>query len=117
MTDTIEVTTTTGTRDEAQRIAAALVERRLAACAQVQGPIQSTYWWRGKVESAEEWRCVAKTRWQLFEQVETAIRQLHSYETPEILAVRVEAGSSAYLQWVHDELTTANQGRGSAATE
>lgn len=105
MTNAIEVTTTASSKDEAQRIAAALVERRLAACVQVQGPIASTYWWEGKVETSEEWRCVAKTRVQLFDQVEAAIRQLHSYQTPEILAVRVAAGSAAYLQWMQDELT------------
>ena len=110
MTDTIEVTTTTATREEAQRIAVALVEHRLAACAQVQGPLTSTYWWQGKIETADEWRCVAKTRVQLFNQVEVAIRQLHSYQTPEILAVRVEAGSAAYLQWMQDALTTPNGG-------
>jgi len=105
MTDAIEVTTTASSKDEAQRIAVALVERRLAACVQVQGPIVSTYWWEGKIETSEEWRCVAKTRLQLFDQVEAAIRQLHSYQTPEILAVRVAAGSAAYLKWMQDELT------------
>ena len=108
MTDAIEVTTMAGSRDEAQRIAVALVEGRLAACAQVQGPIASTYWWQGKIETADEWRCVVKTRLPLFDQIEAAIRQLHSYQTPEILAVRVETGSAAYLQWLHDELTTPN---------
>ena len=63
MTDHIQVITTTETEEDARRIALALVEGRLAACVQVLGPIASTYRWQGKIETAAEWQCVAKTRW------------------------------------------------------
>ncbi len=104
MTDVIQVVTTLPKQDDAQRIAETLVERRLAACAQVIcGPIRSTYRWKGKVESAEEWLCVVKTRRELFAAVEAAIREMHPYEVPEILALSVLDGSADYLAWVMDE--------------
>lgn len=105
MTDCVQVIATTGTREQADEIARALVDRRLAACVQVAGPITSTYHWKGRVETSREWQCIAKTRRGLYEQVEEAIRQLHAYEVPEILAVPVTAANSAYLAWLHDELT------------
>lgn len=104
MTEYIQVYTTTHRQDEAQRIAQDLVARKLAACVQVLGPITSTYWWQGKIESDEEWLCVAKSKKQLYDQVERAIRDLHSYEVPEILAVPIAAGNPAYLAWLGREL-------------
>ena len=103
MTEIIQVVTMLPKRDDAQRIASALVERKLAACAQVAGPVSSTYRWKGKVESAEEWLCVVKTRRGLFAAVEGAIREMHPYELPEILALSVADGSADYLAWVKDE--------------
>ena len=94
------VLTTTGSAEEAHSIAAALVERRLAACVQVLGPMTSTYRWEGAVETAEEWLCLAKTTGDRYLSVEQAILGLHSYDTPEILAVPVSAGSGAYLRWL-----------------
>ena len=103
MTEIIQVVTMLPKREDAQRIASALVERKLAACAQVAGPVSSTYRWKGKVESAEEWLCVVKTRRGLFAAVEGAIREMHPYELPEILALSVADGSADYLTWVKDE--------------
>lgn len=105
MTDALQVVTTAATKDEAQKIATVLVERRLAACVQVLGPIASTYRWKGKVESAEEWLCVVKTRRGLYAAVEAAIRGMHSYEVPEILAFPVVDGSADYLRWLKEETT------------
>jgi len=85
-------------------IAHAIVEQRLAACAQVIGPITSTYWWQGKVETAEEWLCIVKSRQDLYPALEKAIRQVHPYEVPEILAVSVVQGSKNYLEWMDREL-------------
>lgn len=104
MTEAILITTTAGSREEAQRIAAALIERRLAACAQVGGPISSTYHWQGAVETSEEWLCTAKTLSERYGAVEQAIRELHSYDEPEILAVSVTAGSRSYLEWLSAEV-------------
>ena len=96
----IQVVTTTARREEAQRIARELVEARLAACVQIVGPIASTYRWQGKVENDEEWQCWVKTRSELYAQVEEAIRRIHPYEVPEIIAVPVVAGSANYLAWL-----------------
>jgi periplasmic divalent cation tolerance protein len=96
----LQVQTTAGSEEEAERISAALVERRLAACVQVVGPIASRYRWRGEVETAREWLCLAKTETSRYPALEAAIRELHSYEEPEIVAVRIVAGSAAYLEWV-----------------
>ena len=100
MADVLQVTTTTATRAEADAIAQALVEARHAACVQVVGPITSRYWWEGAVEVAEEWLCLAKTTADRYPALEAAIRQLHSYDEPEIVAVAVVAGSPSYLEWV-----------------
>ena len=99
----IQVMTTVDDADGAQDIANALVGARLAACVQVVGPITSTYWWQGEINSAQEWLCLAKTRADLYPQVEAAIRAAHSYDIPEILALPVVAGSNSYLGWVEAE--------------
>jgi periplasmic divalent cation tolerance protein len=107
MTAYIQVVTTTETKADAQAIARALIEKRLAGCVQIIGPIKSTYWWQGEIETAEEWLCVIKSKQDLYEELEEAIREVHPYEVPEILAVPVIAGSKDYLRWLDDEL---NQG-------
>ena len=103
MPDYLQVVTTTALREEAERIARELVEARLAACVQIVGPILSTYRWQDKIETGEEWQCWAKTRGELFARVEAAIRRIHPYEVPEILAVPVVAGSANYLAWLEAE--------------
>ena len=99
----IQVVTTTATTDDARRIAQALVEQRLAACVQIVGPVESIYRWLGKIETAAEWQCWIKTRAEHYAAVETAIRQLHTYNVPEILALPILAGHEPYLQWLRDE--------------
>ncbi|MDF2707635.1 divalent-cation tolerance protein CutA [Nonomuraea muscovyensis] len=103
MADYIEVHVTAGDRGEAARICRVVVERRLAACAQVVGPITSTYWWEGKVEEAEEWLLLLKTTADLFDDLAASVREAHSYDVPEIIAVPVRAGSTDYLAWVARE--------------
>jgi periplasmic divalent cation tolerance protein len=98
------VQTAVGSEEEAERISAALIERRLAACVQVVGPIASRYRWKGKVEEAREWLCVAKTEAGRYGEVEAAIRELHSYEEPEVIATPIVAGSRGYLDWVSESL-------------
>jgi periplasmic divalent cation tolerance protein len=100
----IQVTTTTETKEQAEKIAQYLVETRLAACVQISGPITSIYRWKGKVENTQEWLCLIKTRKELFNKVETAIKKLHPYETPEIVAVPIVKGTKEYLRWLDDEL-------------
>jgi len=103
MPDYIQVVTTTERRENAERIARALVEERLAACVQVTGPITSTYRWHGQIETAQEWQCWAKSRRDLYDQIEQTIRRLHPYEVPEILAMPILAGSAPYLAWLKEE--------------
>ena len=98
----IQVSTTTETKEQAENIAQHLVEKKLAACVQITGPITSIYRWKGKVEKAQEWLCVIKTREELFDRVETAIKKMHTYETPEIVAVPIIKGSKEYLTWLDD---------------
>ena len=105
MAEYIEVRTAIDSKEGAQKIAEAIVSKRLAACVQVSGPIASTYWWQGAVEQAEEWLCTAKTRRELYPDLEQAIREVHTYDTPEILAVDVIVGNESYLDWVSQETT------------
>ena len=100
----IQITTTTETKEQAQTIAQHLVEAKLAACVQITGPTTSIYRWKGKVENAQEWLCLIKTRADLYNKVEAAIKSLHSYETPEIIAVPIVKGSKEYLNWIDDEM-------------
>ena len=94
------VLTTAGSREEAEKIAQALVERRLAACVNLVGPVQSVYRWQGKVETSAEHLLVIKTTAGLFDAVAKAIRELHSYELPECLEIPIEEGSAEYLSWI-----------------
>src|SRR5262245_56314921 len=102
MSDFIQVVTATATAEEARRIGTVLVEQRLAACVQIVGPIESIYRWQGEVEKAGEWQCWIKTRRELYAAAERQIRELHSYEVPEVLAVPIIDGSEAYLKWVRE---------------
>ena len=103
MTEMICVYITTSSKEEADRIASVLVEQRLAACVQVDGPIESTYRWQGKTETATEWRCTAKTLDSHRTQIESKIRELHSYDVPEIIAIKVSHVGQDYLDWVREQ--------------
>jgi len=104
MTDKRIVLSTAGSADEAHRIANHLVEQRLAACVNIVPRIESIYRWQGKVESSEEWLLLIKTTTEKFGQVRDAIRQLHSYDLPECVAVRIEDGIPEYLDWIGDSV-------------
>ncbi|MBV9086401.1 MAG: divalent-cation tolerance protein CutA [Acidobacteria bacterium] len=104
MTDKRIVLTTTGSKEEAQKIASSLVERHLAACVNVVGPISSTYRWQGKVDAAEEFLLIIKTTADAYQSLAAAIRQLHSYELPEILQVEITDGLPEYLAWIAESL-------------
>ncbi len=111
MTDKRLVITTTGSRTEADKIADALVERRLAACVNIVGPISSTYRWQGKVETAEEYLLLIKTTQAAFEDVRDVIRELHSYELPECIEIVIEDGSAEYLTWIGENTRKASPQR------
>ena len=104
MTDFVQVVTAVASKPDAERIAHALVERRLAACVQIVGPIQSVYRWQGAIETAEEWQCWIKSRRELCGEIQRAIRELHSYEVPEILVLSVLDGNADYLAWLDEQV-------------
>jgi periplasmic divalent cation tolerance protein len=102
MTDKIVVLSTCGSEEEAARIARALVDARLAACVNVIPQIRSIYRWQGAVEDATE--ClVIKTKRELFEQLATRLREVHSYQAPEAIALPVVDGLADYLAWIDRE--------------
>ena len=105
--DCLQVVTTTDTREEAGRLARSAVEHRLAACAQVVGPVTSTYWWEGAVQTATEWQCVLKTTAARFDELRGHLEREHSYDTPEIVATPIVAGNAAYLEWIERETAGA----------
>ena len=98
--DQIVVLMTAPNAEEATRIAEMLIERKLAACVQMLPPMTSIYVWKGEVERANEIMLVAKSTRAKFDELESAVRAIHSYETPEIIALPIVAGSQSYLSWL-----------------
>ena len=112
MSEYVQITTTTGTRHDAEQIAAELVSRRLAGCAQVTGPITSTFRWQGKVETAEEWVCTVKTSREQLGAIQKVFDAIHPYEVPEVIATPIVDGSAAYLKWLGEQVGSLEQGAG-----
>jgi|ERR1017187_2065524 periplasmic divalent cation tolerance protein len=100
MTDKQIVLSTAGSEEEARKIAHHLVERQLAACVNIVPHIESIYRWQGKMESSREWLLLIKTTAEKFPAVRDAIRELHSYDLPECVAIGIQDGSSEYLEWI-----------------
>ncbi len=98
---------TTSGIDEARRIGAMVVEKRLAACVNILPPIESIYRWKGKIENAAETVLIAKTRDELFEPLREAVMAVHSYSNPCIVALDVARGSASYLEWLVEETASA----------
>ena len=103
MTDYIQVFVTFEHKEEARKISRQMVEKRLAACAQIIGPIISTYHWKENIEEAEEWLCVFKSKRDLYDELEKSIKEVHPYEVPEIIGVPISVGSKSYLEWLEKE--------------
>jgi len=99
----IQISTTLATRAQVKAIADTLVSGKLAACAQIVGPIESIYRWRKKVERAKEWLCLIKAKSSSYKKIESEIKRLHPYEVPEIVAVPITSGSKEYLKWLAAE--------------
>ena len=93
-------------RDVALKIARTLIERKLAACVNILAGCTSVYRWQGRLEEADEVPVLIKTRAAIYDEVEAAIRSLHPYEVPEIVAVPIERGLPGYLEWVTAETVT-----------
>jgi periplasmic divalent cation tolerance protein len=107
MTDKLVILSTCASEAEAASLASFLVEKRLAACVHVVGPVRSFYRWQGKVESGQEALLVIKTSRGRFAELRAALAQAHSYEVPEILALPVEDGAASYLAWMDENLENA----------
>lgn len=101
----IIVVTQVPDRAVAMDLARTLLERRLAACVNVGAPVESIYHWRGRIETGEEIPVLIKTRSVLYSDVEAAVRKIHPYDTPEIIAIPVVDGDARYLAWITDETT------------
>jgi uncharacterized protein involved in tolerance to divalent cations len=104
MTDFLVVYITVESTEEGDRLARALVEEKLAACVNRIGGVRSTYAWKGEIETEEEQLLIVKTSAAAFDQLEHRVRELHSYEVPEIIAVPVVRGNRAYLKWMAEAL-------------
>ncbi len=101
MTDYI-VVFVTAPADEAPELAKTLVEERLVACVNIVPGLRSFYWWQGKIEDEPEVLCIMKTRSELFESLRDRVRELHSYEVEEIIALPILAGNLPYLDWIKE---------------
>ncbi|SRR6266851_1305216 len=108
----IVVLMTAGNHENALAIAHALVQERLAACVNLIAEMRSIYRWQGKIEDQAEYLMIAKTRSSAFASLEKRVRELHSYEVPEIIALRIDRGSKPYLDWVFESSgASAREGR------
>ncbi|MGW3085815.1 divalent-cation tolerance protein CutA [Streptomyces sp. NPDC001108] len=110
MAEYLTVLTTTDTAENARALAASAVEARVAACAQIDGPITSVYRWEGEVRADQEWRVLYKTTADRYPELEAHLSQAHDYDTPEIIATPITRGSDAYLSWVREETATGRPG-------
>jgi len=100
----IVVLITTGTPEEAQRIAAVLLEQRKAACVNIVPGVSSRFWWRGQLDSAEESLLIVKTKASLLDEVVSLVKEAHSYDVAEVIALPIVGGSQDYLDWVGGEV-------------
>jgi periplasmic divalent cation tolerance protein len=101
--DFVELRTTLDDRDAAAELVRAAVDERLAACGQIIGPIESTYWWKGSIEAEQEWLCVFKTTRTLAERLGEFVLERHPYEVPEVVIVAFDGTSKDYGEWIREE--------------
>lgn len=95
---------TTATHQEAEKITGKLLDQKLIACANITGPVSSLFWWKGKISREKEFLVLMKTRAELFEELAKTIKQMHSYEVPEIIAVPILRGDQSYMEWLNNSL-------------
>ena len=106
-TDKIVILITTGSEEEANKIAELLVNERKAACVNIVPRVDSLFWWEGKLDSAQERLLIVKTKASLFPEIVKLVKRVHSYEVPEIIALPIVGGSEDYLEWLD---TSVEQG-------
>ncbi len=95
---------TTATREEAENITRKLLDQKLIACANIVGPVASLFWWKEKISQEKEFLVLMKTHSDIFDKLATIIKQMHSYEVPEIIAVPIAKGEQTYLKWLDGTL-------------
>jgi len=105
----IMVFMTTATKQEAKKIIQNLLDRRLIACANIAGPVESHFRWQSKIEKAEEFLVLMKSNQKLFAKLAKAIKEMHSYKVPEILAIPIVEGFQPYLKWLNASLATSGE--------
>lgn len=105
----IIVFVTTASKREAQRIVQTLLEQRLIACANTLGPVESRFWWQDKIDRAKEFLVLMKSDQKLFHKLSKAVKETHSYDVPEIVAVPIEAGYKPYLEWLDATLAKSGE--------
>lgn len=104
MPEYLQIFSTVDSEEAAGRLAATLVERRLAACVQIIPNLRSVYWWQGKVEEAGEYLLLIKSTQKQYPALEEAVRELHPYACPELIGLKIETGLPAYLAWLQNEV-------------
>jgi periplasmic divalent cation tolerance protein len=102
--EAIQVVTTTAEKKDAETLAQAVLEKRLGACVQIGGPIESRYWWNNRLEMASEWTVTIKTRRDLYRPLEKLLLELHPYDQPEIVATAIAEVSAGYLKWLMEQV-------------
>lgn len=105
MSEYIQVLSTIDEEEKAKEITKKLLEQRVASCVQIFGPVTSSYWWKGRIEQAQEWMCLAKGKAEDYKKIEATIKSIHPYEVPEIVAIPISYGNIDYLQWIRSETT------------
>jgi periplasmic divalent cation tolerance protein len=103
-TGNIVILVTTGSEEEAHKVAELLLERRKAACVNIVPGVASSFWWQGKLDSARESLLIIKTRASLLPEIIELVKRVHSYEVPEIIALPIIGGNEDYLKWIDDEV-------------
>jgi len=106
MSSYILIFMTASTKEEAIKIVRCLLEEKLIACANIVGPIDSLFWWKEKIDEAKEFLVLMKSNSKLFSKISRRVREMHSYEVPELIAFRIEKGLPTYLSWIDTVLKT-----------
>ena len=108
MTNARIVLTTIGLKDAAERLGQQLLERRLAACVNIVGPVRSIYRWKEQVQNEQEYLLLIKTTTEHAAELRSALKELHPYELPECVQLSIEGGSEEYLAWLAAEVSSGD---------
>ena len=101
----IQILFTINSEEKANEIAKKLLEQRAVSCMQIIGPTTSSYWWKNQIQQTIEWVCLAKSKEENFEKIESIIKSLHPFKVPDIVAIPISTGNRDYLKWIQEETT------------